>query len=123
MKTQEILGALRDLVDRMSQDSHEDVAVNVFPSDMKQRFVPVNVSVTPEVTPQKDKETPLNTMVPPLQQKIELLKRAVDIDNVFDGTSVDQLDNDDNELSIIKKNAGLNPVALDALGDDEPLDV
>jgi hypothetical protein len=123
MKTQEIIGALRDLVDRMSQNAQDDVAVNVFPSDMKQRFVPVNVAVTTEVKPQTDKETPLNTMVPPLQQKIELLKRAVDIDNVFDGTSVDQLDNDDNELAIIKKNAGINPVALDALGDDEPLDV
>lgn len=124
MKAQEIIGALRDLVDRLSQDTQNDVSVNVFPSDMKKRFVPVKVTATPVEIENTDKESPLSTMVPPLQQKIELLKRAVDIDNVFDGTSIDQLDNDDEmQLAIIKKNAGINPVALDALCDDEPLDV
>ena len=29
-------------------------------------------------------ETPLDTFTPPLQQKLELLKRSVGIDNIFD---------------------------------------
>ena len=66
-------------------------------------------------------------MVPPLQQKIELLKRAVDIDNVFDGTPIDKTTNGQEdykqEIQAISRNAGISPVVLDAAGDDEPLDV
>lgn len=126
MKSSEIIGALRDLVDKISQD---DVTqpVNVYPAE--KRFVAVEVPKTPEdlEAKEKDKELPLDTMVPPLQQKIELLKRAVDIDNVFDGTPIDKTANDQEdykqEIKAISRNAGINPVVLDAAGDTEPLDV
>lgn len=42
-----------------------------------------------------------NVMVPPLQTKIELLKKSVGVDNVYDQ------DEDENELAILKKNAGI----------------
>ena len=64
-------------------------------------------------------------MVPPLQQKMELLKRAVDIDNVFDGTSVDKTTNGQDyksEIASIQKNAGVPTAAIMALTDEEPLD-
>lgn len=88
---------------------------------------------TNQVSPQQDtksqtqsqEEPPLDTMVPPLQQKLELLKRSVGIDNVFDGTNIDKTDDHGGkELEIIKKHAGINPntTAIMALSDDEPLD-
>jgi|694.fasta_scaffold72228_5 hypothetical protein len=126
MKSSEILGALRDLVDQIAQGD-ETPAVNVYPAE--KRFVSVDVPKTPEdlVDKEHDKELPLDTMVPPLQQKIELLKRAVDIDNVFDGTPIDKTTNGEEdykqEIQAISRNAGISPVVLDAAGDDEPLDV
>jgi len=126
MKANEIIGALRDLVDKICKDDQTQ-AVNVYPT--QQRFAPVApiTSIQDIERTHKDEEPPLDTMVPPLQQKIELLKRATDIDNIFDGTSIDKTTNGQDdasaEIAIIKKNAGINPVALDALGDDEPLDV
>jgi hypothetical protein len=125
MKSSEILGALRDLVDKIAQDD-ETPAVNVYPAE--KRFVAVDVSKTPDDLANKehDKELPLDTMVPPLQQKMELLKRAVDIDNVFDGTSVDKTTNGQedykSEIATIQKNAGVPTAAIMALTDEEPLD-
>jgi len=125
MKSSEILGALRDLVDKIAQGD-ETPAVNVYPAE--KRFVAVDVSNTPDDLANKehDKELPLDTMVPPLQQKMELLKRAVDIDNVFDGTSVDKTTNGQedykSEIATIQKNAGVPTAAIMALTDEEPLD-
>ena len=126
MVASEIIGALRDLVDKISKDQ-EVLPTNVYPAE--KRFVSVEVSKTPQDLENKEKaaqEPPLNTMVPPLQQKMELLKRAVDIDNVFDGTSVDKTTNDQedykSELDSIKKNAGVPVAAIMALTDEEPLD-
>ena len=125
MKSSEILGALRDLVDKISS-SEETVAVNQYPQDTNKRFVAVNVNPTAADEPKTDQEPPLDTMVPPLQQKMELLKRAVDIDNVFDGTSVDKTTNGQEdykqELGSITKNAGIPTAAIMALTDEEPLD-
>lgn len=125
MKSSEILGALRDLVDKISS-SEENVAVNQYPQDTNKRFVAVNVNPPAADEPKSDEEPPLDTMVPPLQQKMELLKRAVDIDNVFDGTSVDKTTNGQEdykqELGSITKNAGIPTAAIMALTDEEPLD-
>lgn len=125
MKSSEILGALRDLVDKISS-SEETVAVNQYPADTTKRFVPVTINPSPADMPRPDEEPPLDTMVPPLQQKMELLKRAVDIDNVFDGTSIDKNANGQDEykqeLGSITKNAGIPTAAIMALSDDEPLD-
>ena len=78
----------------------------------------------PETQELDGEEMPLSTMVPPLQQKMELLKRSVGIDNVFDGSPIDKAGDDEDELEAIKRNAGIlpNPAAIMALSDDEPLD-
>lgn len=78
----------------------------------------------PETQELDGEEMPLSTMVPPLQQKMELLKRSVGIDNVFDGSPIDKAGDDEDELAVIKRNAGIlpNPAAIMALSDDEPLD-
>jgi hypothetical protein len=61
-------------------------------------------------------QQPDDLFIPPLQLKIELLKKATGVESVYD---------ESDELSTIKRNAGIenNPVVLNALGDDEPLDV
>ena len=58
--------------------------------------------------------TDSTTMVPPLQQKLELLKKAVDVPNAFDGAD---------ELSDIKKLSGVNPAVIHIAADDDPIGV
>jgi hypothetical protein len=55
-------------------------------------------------------------MVAPLQQKLELLKRAVGVENMYDDMSY----NDD--LNHILKIAGVPTATIFDAGDDEPLD-
>ena len=61
------------------------------------------------------------TFVPPLQAKIELLKKAVDVDSIYDQTG-QGADNED-ELARMRKMAGINPVVADEAASDEPLDI
>jgi hypothetical protein len=63
----------------------------------------------------------LKTMVPPLQQKIELLKKSTNVDNAFD--QADNSTNSDDELARMKKMAGINTVVTHELAKDEPLDI
>jgi len=84
MKTAEILRKLADLVDTVESDGSSEA------------------NTTDE----------LGTMVPPLQQKIEILKKSQGIDNVYD----DQTD----ELDQVKKNAGL--AVITATEEDEPFE-
>ena len=77
---------------------------------------------TPELAKQPD-----DLFVPPLQLKLELLKKATDVENIYADEEEEQAEaNSYDELAMIKRNAGIrdtNPVVLDALSDDEPLDV
>ena len=79
-----------------------------------------------EQTPVLAKQ-PDDLFVPPLQLKLELLKKATDVENIYaDEAEEEREANSYDELDMIKRNAGIeeiNPVVLDALGDDEPLDV
>ena len=93
MKPSEILRSLADMLDAKEQG--------------------------PELAKQPD-----DIFVPPLQLKLELLKKATDVENIYsDEEEEQQAANSYDELDMIKRNAGINPVVLDALGDDEPLDV
>lgn len=81
-----------------------------------------------EVEPETDGgnvDGPEGVFIPPLQQKIELMKKATGVDNVYD----DGQDKDPGEtsggnhsypkqISQIRKNAGL----MGELVDDEPID-
>ena len=86
MKTAEILRKLADLVDTVECDA----------------------SSGPEETAPDE----LGTMVPPLQQKIEILKKSQGIDNVYDQQS--------DELDQVKRNAGLAVTV--AAEEDEPFE-
>ena len=71
-------------------------------------------------------QQPDDVFIPPLQLKIELLKKATGVESVYDEDDEDEeTQHHYDDLAAIKRNAGIdtNPVVLDALGDDEPLDV
>jgi hypothetical protein len=104
MKASEILRKLADVVSaaEAGEQSPEHGPQNVD-----------NVKLAPvDVDHSDDSESPL--FVPPLQAKIELLKKAVDVDSVYD--------DEGDELSQMKKMAGINPVVADEAGGDEPFD-
>jgi hypothetical protein len=70
----------------------------------------------------------MGVFVPPLQAKIELLKKAVDVDSIYDQAGPDEdltghgADNED-DIARMKKMAGIHPVVADEGASDEPLDV
>ena len=71
-----------------------------------------------------DGEQPDDLFVPPLQLKMELLKKAVGVENIYDdGAESEDPHHTYGELEAIKRNAGLiDPVVMSELGDDEPLE-
>ena len=123
MRFEEILRALADTIEQhgTGEDNtvHPDAAVVVEPE-------------TGEVVNRGgEAEQPDGIMIPPLQLKIELLKKAVDVDNVYDHTA--ELDAYDvaqeipapiqeDEIVALRRAAGLNPAVIQELANDEPLD-
>ena len=90
-------------------------------------------------TPAGNDKEPENLFLPPLQQKQELLKKAVGVENVYDdGSDAEQESCDEDEyvgdpesqentnfeseLAKIKKSAGINAGVMQELSNDEPLD-
>lgn len=109
MKASEILRKLADVV-----AAAEGGDANI---QEPAQHAPQNVN-TVELTPVNANNTDTSqsgTFVPPLQAKLELLKKAVDVDSVYDQGG--------DELSQMKKMAGINPVVTDEAGSDEPLDI
>jgi hypothetical protein len=103
MKLSDIIRDIADLLDQKMGGS--DPADN---NRTQQRMTPVQVS-----EPELD-DNPL--MIPPLQAKIEILKKSEGIPNIYD-----EQGQDTDELAVIKKNAGLTAAQHEA-ADDEPLD-
>ena len=64
---------LKNLIDQVQQTQSSGVTINI-------GTVNINPD-TPKTEPESDKT---DTMVPPLQQKIELLKKNAGLDNVYD---------------------------------------
>jgi hypothetical protein len=58
-------------------------------------------------------------MVPPLQQKIELLKKVANVDSIYGDDEEEQAED---ELSIIRRNAGINPIVSMMTSDDTDIE-
>jgi hypothetical protein len=101
MKITDLLRSLADKLDNIENDSNQDLPAE--PKDFAQ--------------PEQDNDDGSGVMIPPLQQKLELLKKAVDVPSAFDQDDHGAPD----ELDAIKKNAGVNPVVVHLASDDEPL--
>lgn len=83
MKASEILRKLADVI-----DSAEGGQVQAEPQAQHPN---VRVALAPAEQPASEQpQTAITTFVPPLQTKIELLKKAVDVDSIYDkGGGVD----------------------------------
>jgi hypothetical protein len=93
---------MRDIANLLDQREGQD-------ADMSQN------STQQRLTPVTTNEPELNddpVMVPPLQAKLEILKKSEGMPNVYD-------DEGDDEVAIIKKNAGLTAVQHEASEDND----
>jgi hypothetical protein len=126
MKIAELLRAMLDQID----NAEVVAAVPHAHADVQNMASPEQVTVDSNVADPED------LFLPPLQMKLELLKKAVGVENVYDnGSDADQEEHSEvgapdsesdtsfeQELSSIKRAAGINPVVMSELSDDEPLD-
>jgi hypothetical protein len=111
MKASDIIQGLADLIAVIQRDEQTQ---QVQPQAIEITTEPKTNVAEPGVDPDMQK------YVPPLQAKIELLKKATGVDNVYD--EQDDVD----ELDRMKHMAGIkhpNPVVADEAGSDEPLDI
>ena len=97
MKVAELLRSLADMIS------------SVEGGEQPQQAEPMMTAVSVDNTD----NTETGVFVPPLQAKLEILKKSVGMDNVYDGQA--------DELGDIRKMAGLSPAQQEA-ADDEPLD-
>jgi len=113
MKASDIIQGLADLIAVIQRD------------EQAQQFQEPTTVAKPEVVVNVEPETPhaeldAEKFVPPLQAKIELLKKATGVASTYDGAG------EQDELAQMKKMAGIqspHPVVQDMAGEDEPLDV
>ena len=97
-------------------------------SEQQQQDVQPNRAVMTPVEVDNTDNTEPGIFVTPLQAKLELLKKAVNVDSIYDEQGEDSdltghgADNEDDELDQLKKLSGINVVAVDEAGSDEPLD-
>jgi hypothetical protein len=103
MKTAEILRKLADMLDNEAE-TPADAPTLANGTKLK--------SVEVDNTEQGETSVP----IPPLQAKIELLKKSEGLPNAYD--KCDDTDEDD-ELTLIKKNAGINTMAKHEMADDD----
>jgi hypothetical protein len=104
MKTAEILRNILDLLDAEEKETaQQPVVININNGEVAN-------SETSTVEPVDDN---LDVMVPPLQQKIELMKKSAGVKSAYD-----QEPEEEDELDILKRQAGL--IAL--VDEDEPLE-
>jgi len=95
------------------------------PQELIRKFVELLTDETPEesqvptvtltkVEVDNSDESDGETMISPLQQKLELLKKSVGVDSSFDNSKKsdieDESDDSDDDLAFIKKAAGVMPV-------------
>jgi hypothetical protein len=99
MKMSDILRDLAELLDQ-----HQGQGAGMSQNSTQQRMSPAQVA-----EPELD-DNPV--MVPPLQAKLEILKKSEGLPNVYDGEG-------DNELAAIKKNAGLTVAQHEASEDND----
>ena len=105
MNIAEILRKLADTVDGVESADRPTNSVQ------HAELAPVEVDNTDN--------TETTVVVPPLQAKLELLKKSMGMDNAYDeATPCDSAE--DAELALIKQRAGVPVIAVQEMADDEP---
>lgn len=115
MKSHEFIkAALTQLIDKLDDVAGQEAEQSVELSPVEPEY--------------KDNTEQGGVFVAPLQAKLELLKKAVDVDSIYDQGGQDNdltghgADNED-DLDQLKKLSGINIVVADEAASDEPLDV
>jgi hypothetical protein len=121
MNIAEILRKVADAVEA------EQSAATDTPIENPAELEPINAGVAVDNVENQDAGAEDPVMIPPLQLKVELLKRAVGVDNVYDAGEprADQThseQNFDDELAVMKTRAGIPTAAVMELGNDEITD-
>jgi len=120
MNIAEILRKMADIVDQSQDPGQPDEKIQN-PAQLS----PTAAGTPVEAPQNQDAGADDDVMIPPLQLKTELLKKAVGVDSVFDEGEprADQAhDNQPDELEIIKRHAGVPVAAIQELSNDELLD-
>lgn len=107
MKAAEILRKLADMIDQHSDEGSVERPEN---SVQHAELAPVEVDNTDNST--------ASIMVPPLQAKLELLKKATGVESHYDDECCDE---EPDELDIIKQNAGIPTVVMTTAGEDNDI--
>jgi len=109
MKITDLIGEFVDIFGEPTQAEQPEIAGTA--------TVIQNRPDVQEIEPETADNTDQTKMIAPLQQKLELLKRAVGVENFYD-----QEESDVDELEKILKIAGVPTASIFDAGDDEPLD-
>jgi hypothetical protein len=107
MKAAEILRKLADMIDQHSDAQSARPANSVQHAEL----APVEITI-----PNKTDPLVQCAPLPPLQAKLELLKKATGVASYYD----DECEEPD-ELTRIKQNAGISPVVVHVAADDDIL--
>ena len=111
MKASEILRKFADIVDMANNDSHpEGKLIHINTPDMSANQQEVELDPDPK-------------MIPPLQQKLELLKKSVGVESEYDEhdcgcedeCECDEAEPED-ELDVIRRIAGIHMIAGGEIG-------
>lgn len=123
MNIAEILRKLADAVEQEESPGQPDEKIQN-PAALKAVPLPASAGRAVETPDNQDVAADDDIMVPPLQLKTELLKRAVGVDNIYDadGPRADQASNGEDELSAIRRIAGVPAAAIQELSNDEIVD-
>jgi len=117
MKASEILRKLADTLD-------SEEANNRAPTEITNRPDQIDIEV-PTDTKGIESQAKVNvkTMVPPLQQKLDLMKKLAGEDSCeVCGATPCACEPEQDELAIIKQNAGIKPVVMAIADEDEPFE-
>ena len=120
MKIAELLRRVADAVEQEQDPGRPDDGVQN-PAELE----PIQVGVAVDTPCNQDASADDELYVPPLQLKMELLTRAVDVDNIYDegAPRADQAhENQHDEVAVLKRNAGIPVAAVMELSNDELLD-
>ena len=120
MNIAEILRKMADIVDQAQDPGRPDDSIQN-PAQLSPTAVGAPVDNPDNADAGEDDPV----MIPPLQLKTELLKKAVGVDSVFDPgepRADEAHDNQHDELEIIRRHAGVPVAAIQELSNDEILD-
>lgn len=106
MKTAEILRKLADMLDNEAETPADAPTLS-----HGTKLKPVEVS--------NAEQGETSVPIPPLQAKIELLKKSEGLPNAYDDNCDKEQDTNEDELVLIKKNAGINTMAKHEMADDD----